>query len=128
MNSNLIKPIKESELIRNDLFHPSTKSNDIIINDEYQDIPQEEKEQDICFTNIKETTHKKKNSNRNDSQVLDGFLSTNFNYSSSYQQDDFSLLMEQNRTHKKNESFIMSLSIPKNKILSVRNYLNENLY
>lgn len=102
---------------------PDNNNSEIIINDEYKDIPLE-KEEEIYFINLREKVKRTRINSLNTHELL----RTNIKFSSSFHSIDiFDLL---NHTNKQNQKFSNSnfSSISKRRISESRNYLFENVY
>ena len=119
-NQTIISETKINDDNHNRTIQPD---NDIIINDEYVELPEEKKTEDIDFLNI--TTENNSylhvhpflqfTQNTFNSNTFDTITSTNFNCSTSFQSIDLLSLIEHHRhTTKKKHHSSFSAVPPKN--------------
>ena len=105
-HQNLTSPKESQMTLSNQPNLPSSVNNDIILNDEYPDIPADPKPKDkddnLFFTTVKdiETTPLKFKS-INNKIIHSNSSATNFNSSASFQSIDFVSLIEHNKKHNK---------------------------
>lgn len=104
-------------------------NNDIIINDEYVDIP--DKHEDIDFFDVKDemlNLHVQPQSrythNSLNLQSIDSLQSTNFNCSASFQSINFSSIIDQKQRHSKSNLNSSFANIPHQKVSCKNNFLN----
>ena len=101
-HQNLISP-KESQMTLSKSNIPSSDNNDIILNDEYTDIPSDIKDDyQLFFTNVKDVQTTPLQFTSINNQIFHSNSSaTDFNLSASFQSIDFVSLIEHNKRHNK---------------------------
>ena len=103
-HQNLTSPKETQMALSNHSNLPPSANNDIILNDEYPDIPSDPKDKDdnLFFTTVKDIeTAPLKFKSINNQIFHSNSSATNFNSSASFQSIDFISLIEHNKKHNK---------------------------
>ena len=109
LNQNLIKKYNEVQFTQNNIPNPSLsntlQNENIIINDEYTDIPNEDNDSIHFFTNVKEENKTLKFLSTTNKYFHSNSVTSNFDLSASFQAINFVALIENHKQHNKKHPF-----------------------